>query len=90
MAKARQNIPGTTRIIRFMDCIGESIFYFEVKDTGSDTEDEDTAVDRFCRVIGHNPHERCGHCGDRLYSSYILDDDEILPDQSMDDFFPLE
>lgn len=85
----RQNIPGATRIIRFIDCIGENICYFEVQDTRSDAKDEEAAVDRFCKTMGHDPYERCGHCGDRLYSSYLLNDDELVPYRSMSDFFPL-
>lgn len=87
---SRQNVPGITRIVRFIDCIGENIHYFEVKDTGNDTQDEKAAVDRFQKTIGHDPYECCGHCGDRLYSSYFFDDDEAIPYQSTGDFFPLE
>lgn len=85
----RQTVFECTRIVRFIDCIGENMYYFEVPETGNNTQTEQTAVDRFRRTIGFDPNERCMHCGDRSYSSYLLNGDEIVPDRSLDYFFPL-
>lgn len=85
----QQHIAEHTRIVRFIDCIGENIYYFEVPETGNDAQTEQTAVNRFRRAIGFDPHERCMHCGDRSYSSCLLDGNEIIPDRSLDYFFPL-
>ena len=84
-----QDISISTRIVRFIDCIGENIYYFKVENTGNDTKTKEAAVDRFRTIMGYDPHERCAHCGDRSYSSYLLNDDEIIPYRSMDCFFPL-